>query len=113
MNIPDEDLAILNAAAPYINASLFEASDLVEIYQRELARSSDIDIEVEKVKVLSQIFLHFILGETVFTDSVTILLILTVLIGQLQRSAKKLYVVARHFFLLLLNCSAWPCLGPA
>ena len=23
------------------------------------------------------------------------------------------YVVARIFFLLLLNCSAWPCLGPA
>ena len=82
MNIPKEDLAILNAAAPYINANLFNASDLVEIYQRELARSSDIDIEVEKVKVLSQIFLHFILGETVFTDSVTILLILTVLVGK-------------------------------
>ena len=26
---------------------------------------------------------------------------------------KGLYVVARNFFLLLLNCSAWPCLGPA
>ena len=25
---------------------------------------------------------------------------------------KGLYVVARNFFLLLLNCSAWPCLGP-
>merc|ERR1739842_13568 len=25
---------------------------------------------------------------------------------------KCLYVVARNFFLLLLNCSAWPCLGP-
>ena len=24
-----------------------------------------------------------------------------------------LYVVARNFFLLLLTCSAWPCLGPA
>ena len=24
-----------------------------------------------------------------------------------------LYVVARNFFLFLLNCSAWPCLGPA
>ena len=24
-----------------------------------------------------------------------------------------MYVVARNFFLLLLNCSAWPCLGPA
>ena len=23
------------------------------------------------------------------------------------------YVVARNFFQLLLNCSAWPCLGPA
>ena len=23
------------------------------------------------------------------------------------------YMVARIFFLLLLNCSAWPCLGPA
>ena len=23
-----------------------------------------------------------------------------------------LYVVARNLFLLLLNCSAWPCLGP-
>ena len=30
------------------------------------------------------------------------------------REAKKgLYVVALNFFLLLLNCSAWPCLGPA
>ena len=55
MNIPKEDLAILNAAAPYINANLFNASDLVDIYQRELARSSDIDIEVEKVEVLPQI----------------------------------------------------------
>ena len=26
---------------------------------------------------------------------------------------KGLYVVARNFFLLLLNCSDWPCLGPA
>ena len=26
---------------------------------------------------------------------------------------KGLYVVARNFFLLLLNCSAWPCLGVA
>ena len=26
---------------------------------------------------------------------------------------KGLYVVARNFFLLLLNFSAWPCLGPA
>ena len=26
---------------------------------------------------------------------------------------KGLYVVVRNFFLLLLNCSAWPCLGPA
>ena len=26
---------------------------------------------------------------------------------------KGLYVVARNFFLLLLDCSAWPCLGPA
>ena len=26
---------------------------------------------------------------------------------------KSLYMVARYFFLLLLNCSAWPCLGPA
>ena len=26
---------------------------------------------------------------------------------------KCLYVVARNLFLLLLNCSAWPCLGPA
>ena len=26
---------------------------------------------------------------------------------------KSWYVVARNFFLLLLNCSAWPCLGPA
>ena len=26
---------------------------------------------------------------------------------------KSLYVVARNFFLLLLNCSAWHCLGPA
>ena len=26
---------------------------------------------------------------------------------------KGLYVVARNFFLLLLNSSAWPCLGPA
>ena len=26
---------------------------------------------------------------------------------------KSLYVVARNFFLLLLNCPAWPCLGPA
>ena len=26
---------------------------------------------------------------------------------------KSWYVVARNFFLLLLNFSAWPCLGPA
>ena len=26
---------------------------------------------------------------------------------------KCVYVVARNFFLLLFNCSAWPCLGPA
>ena len=26
---------------------------------------------------------------------------------------KGLYVVAKNFFLLLLNCSARPCLGPA
>ena len=26
---------------------------------------------------------------------------------------KGLYVVARNFFLLLLNCSAWPCLAVA
>ena len=26
---------------------------------------------------------------------------------------KCLYVVARNFFLLLLNSSDWPCLGPA
>ena len=26
---------------------------------------------------------------------------------------KGLHVVARNVFLLLLNCSAWPCLGPA
>ena len=26
---------------------------------------------------------------------------------------KGLYVVARNFFPLLLNCSAWPYLGPA
>ena len=26
---------------------------------------------------------------------------------------KGLSMVARNFFLLLLNCSAWPCLGPA
>ena len=33
---------------------------------------------------------------------------------QLYRAPKKcLYVVARNFFLLLLYCSAWPCLGPA
>ena len=27
--------------------------------------------------------------------------------------SKGLYVHARNFFLLLLKCSAWPCLGPA
>ena len=26
---------------------------------------------------------------------------------------KGLYMVERNFFLHLLNCSAWPCLGPA
>ena len=30
-----------------------------------------------------------------------------------SRSAKKFYMVGRHFFLLLLNFSAWLCLGPA
>ena len=30
------------------------------------------------------------------------------------RAEKKFwYMVARNFFLLLLNFSAWPCLGPA
>ena len=28
-------------------------------------------------------------------------------------SLKVLYMAARIFFLFLLNCSAWPCLGPA
>ena len=32
---------------------------------------------------------------------------------QYREANKGLYVVARNFFLLLLNCSAWPCLGPA
>ena len=50
MNIPAEDLAILKAAAPYINASLFDATDLLEIYRREMARSDDdIDTGLEKV----------------------------------------------------------------
>ena len=32
---------------------------------------------------------------------------------EIQRLTKKgLYVVARILFLPLLNCSAWPCLGP-
>ena len=32
----------------------------------------------------------------------------------IYRAPKKcMYVVARNFFLLLLTCSAWPCLGPA
>ena len=36
------------------------------------------------------------------------------LVRTMYREANKgLYVVARNFFLLLLNCSAWPCLGPA
>ena len=36
------------------------------------------------------------------------------LVCTLQREVNKgLYVVAINFFLLLLNCSAWPCLGPA
>ena len=34
--------------------------------------------------------------------------------GWRYRAPKKcVYVVARNFFLLLLNCSAWTCLGPA
>ena len=33
--------------------------------------------------------------------------------GAYRGENKGLYVVARNFFLLLLNCSAWPCLGPA
>ena len=33
--------------------------------------------------------------------------------GVYRAPGKCLYVVARNFFLLLLNCSAWPCLGPA
>ena len=33
---------------------------------------------------------------------------------QIYREGNKgLYVVEGNFFLLLLNCSAWPCLGPA
>ena len=35
------------------------------------------------------------------------------LISVYRAPGKCLYVVARNFFLLLLNCSAWPCLGPA
>ena len=35
------------------------------------------------------------------------------LIMNYRNSLKGLYVVARIFFLLLLNCSARPCLGPA
>ena len=30
-----------------------------------------------------------------------------------KRENKGLYLVVRNFFLPLLNCSAWPCLGPA
>ena len=52
MNMPDEDMAILNAAAPYINASLFNASDILEIYRREMARSDDIDKGVQKVGIV-------------------------------------------------------------
>ena len=38
----------------------------------------------------------------------------TIHINCIYREGNKgLYVVARDFFLLLLNCSAWPCLGPA
>ena len=34
--------------------------------------------------------------------------------SELYRGGNKgLYVVAWNFFLLLLDCSAWPCLGPA
>ena len=32
---------------------------------------------------------------------------------KIQRSAKRLVVVARNVFLLLLNFSAWPCLAVA
>ena len=32
--------------------------------------------------------------------------------GMYRDRLKGLYVVARNFFMLLLNCSAWPCLGP-
>ena len=33
--------------------------------------------------------------------------------GLYRGGNKGLYVVARNFFLLLLDYSAWPCLGPA
>ena len=52
MSISAEDMAILQAAAPYINASLFNASDLQEIYRREMARSDDVDTGLEKVDLL-------------------------------------------------------------
>ena len=67
MNMPDEDMAILNAAAPYINASLFNASDLLEIYRREMARSDDIDIGVQKVGAIKDkviIFITFRIGQS-------------------------------------------------
>ena len=35
------------------------------------------------------------------------------LTGAYRGPRNGLYVVGRNFFLLLLNCSAWPCLGPA
>ena len=38
----------------------------------------------------------------------------TTFLTYLYRAPRKcLYLVARYFFLLLLNSSAWPCLGPA
>ena len=37
----------------------------------------------------------------------------TVLDSIYREVNKGVYVVAKYFFLLLLNCSTWPCLGPA
>ena len=49
MNISEDDLAILNAAAPFIDAKLFNASDLVQIYNREMERGDDVELGLEKV----------------------------------------------------------------
>ena len=56
---------------------------------------------------------HILLGETVLRNKIQPKNAVGGTINVYRDRLKGLYVVARSLFLLLLSCSAWPCLGPA